>query len=314
MSKLLLAWNRFWFAEQPTTPIALFRVLFGLLLLQVLLTELLPHFSAFYGVSAIVDTSNVVTYWWHNQPRFDLFLLVPQSDTARLTLFFIFIAFGIALTLGLFTRLSAIMTYFGLLTLFQHCPFNRDGGDAFMLVCSFILCFSHCGGAYSLDCLLAARRNPGAQLGRHQLFKPWAQRLLQIQVAIVYWHSLINKAAGETWQKGTAIYMSTHMVDFVRMPIPPQLDTVWMSQVLSCFTLITEFSLFTLIWFKPFRYWVLLLGLILHSGIEYTLNLPGFETIMMASYANFIEADDLDRVVDWLKRKSSQLILVFARN
>lgn len=311
MSKLLRAWNQFWFAEQPATPIALFRILFGILVLMVFLTELLPHFSAFYGVGAIVDTSNIIRYWWHDRPRFDLFLLLPQSDAIRLTLFFIFIVFVITLTLGLFTRLSAIVTYFALLTLFQQCPFNRDGGDAFMLACSFILCFSHCGAAYSLDCWLAARKNPGKQAGRHQLFKPWAQRLLQVQIAIVYWHSFINKAAGETWQNGTAFYTSTHMLDFVRMPIPPALDTMLISQILSGFTLITEFALFTLVWFKPFRYWVLLLGLILHIGIEYTINLPGFETIMMASYVNFIEPEDLDKVIDWLKQKSSQLISVF---
>jgi hypothetical protein len=60
------------------------------------------------------------------------------------------------------------------------------------------------------------------------------------------------------------------------------------------------------------RYWVLLMGILLHSGIEYTLNLPGFETIMMASYANFIEPKDLDKLVDWSKRKMSQIIKAFA--
>jgi hypothetical protein len=171
-----------------------------------------------------------------------------------------------------------------------------------MMIVSFILCFSHCGDVYSLDYLIAKRKKGEAfPSNRNILSKPWAQRLLQVQVAIVYWHSFINKATGAPWQNGTAVYMSTHMTDLIRFPIPAQFDTVLVSQLLTYYTLIVELSMFTLIWFKPFRYWVLLAGLLLHCGIEYTINLPGFEALMVATYINFIEPDDLNKVIDWLK-------------
>jgi len=308
---LLHGWNRFWFAEQPATPIALFRILFGVLLLQVLLVELLPNFAYFYGVRAIIDTSSTVTYWWNAQPRFDLFLLGPETDAFRLSLFFVLVVAAFTLTIGLFTRVSAIFVYLGLLTLHQQCPLNRDGGDAFMQIVALLLCFSHCKDAYSIDCLLEKKRNQSANCGQNALFKPWAQRLLQVQLAIIYGHSFINKAIGPAWQNGTAFYVSTHMADFIRFPLPHFMEDLLISQILTYYTLVVELFMFTLVWFKPFRYWVLLSGVILHCGIEYMMNLPGFETLMVASYVNFIEPADLNRVIDWLKRKLFTLLSLF---
>jgi hypothetical protein len=51
-----------------------------------------------------------------------------------------------------------------------------------------------------------------------------------------------------------------------------------------------------LIWFRPFRYPLLLLGLLFHLSLEYALNLPMFEWDILAAYVLFIEPTDLERV------------------
>lgn len=302
------AWNRFWFLEQPATPIAIFRILFGLSLLQVFITELLPNFLYFYGVRAITDSSAITVYGWHDFPRFDLFLLLPQSDVFRLALFFLFILAAFFLTIGLFTRASAVGVYFALMTLHNQCAYVTDGGDGMARLVAFILCFSPCGEEFSLDRYLAKKRKKAGTEDEPEkrLYKPWAQRLLQIQLTMVYWHSFANKIVGVVWQNGTAVYLSTRMTDLIRHPIPPFLDNLFVSRCLTYYTLIIELLLFTLVWFKPLRYWVLLGGTILHLGIEWTFNLPAFELFFIACYINFVEPADIEKVIGWLKARAGK--------
>jgi hypothetical protein len=51
-----------------------------------------------------------------------------------------------------------------------------------------------------------------------------------------------------------------------------------------------------LIWFRPFRYPLLLLGLLFHLSLEYALNLPMFEWDILAAYVLFVDPADLERV------------------
>lgn len=298
---LLSYWQRFWFGKQPATPIAIFRILFGLIVLQNLLIELAPNFLYFYGIKAILDSPTVVTYWWRNQPQFDLFLLGPQTDTFHIIIFAFIVTAALFMTLGLFTRASTVLLYLGLLSLQRHCPLNFDGGDLFMRLCALILCFSHAGDAFSLDNLIKqARQSESQQAHQPALSQPWAQRLLQVQLSLVYFHSFLCKIQGVCWQKGLAIYWSTRFADLIRFPCPPLTDTLLGSQIGTYFTLVIEFLLFTLVWFKPLRYWILLGGVILHLGIDWCMNLPGFETLFIAAYVNFIDPADLEKALDWL--------------
>ena len=51
-----------------------------------------------------------------------------------------------------------------------------------------------------------------------------------------------------------------------------------------------------LIWFRPFRYPLLVLGLLFHLSIEYSLNIPMFEWDVLTAYVLFIDPADLQRM------------------
>jgi predicted DCC family thiol-disulfide oxidoreductase YuxK len=70
---------------------------------------------------------------------------------------------------------------------------------------------------------------------------------------------------------------------------------MWTIKLWTWSTLLIEFSLGTLVWIKEFRYWVLLGGLLLHCGIDYSMNIPLFGFIMVSMYITFIEPEDLHR-------------------
>jgi len=64
----------------------------------------------------------------------------------------------------------------------------------------------------------------------------------------------------------------------------------------SWYALVLEFCLGVLIWFRRFRYPLLLLGLLFHLSLEYAFNMPMFEWDILTAYVLFIDPADLDRV------------------
>jgi hypothetical protein len=64
----------------------------------------------------------------------------------------------------------------------------------------------------------------------------------------------------------------------------------------SWFTLLLEFSLGVLIWFRRLRYPLLLIGVLFHLCLEYALNLPMFEWDVLSAYVLFVDPADMERV------------------
>ena len=61
------------------------------------------------------------------------------------------------------------------------------------------------------------------------------------------------------------------------------------------FTLAVEFSLGVLVWFKELRYYILAAGVLLHLGLEYSMNVPMFQWIALSVYITFVDGADLAR-------------------
>jgi hypothetical protein len=71
----------------------------------------------------------------------------------------------------------------------------------------------------------------------------------------------------------------------------------------SRFTLLLEFSLGVLIWFRRLRYPLLLIGVLFHLCLEYALNLPMFEWDVLSAYVLFVDPADLERVLRALRQR-----------
>ncbi len=93
-----------------------------------------------------------------------------------------------------------------------------------------------------------------------------------------------------------------------RLPIVYIFDHLWTVKLLTWTTLVVEFSLCFLIWFKPIRYYVIALGIIMHLVIDWSMLIPQFEWIMIASYILFIEPDDLQKLFTCFRTCFKQLL------
>ncbi len=289
LAQITDAWNEFFFKPQSPLPIAVFRILYGLLVLQCLIIQLLPDFEFWYGEKGIVLGTTSVTHFWR-QPTFDLFSITGGSPLGLQIFLGCTILAAVCLTIGLATRYSAIFVFLAFVSMHAHDPMNINGGDCFIRIAAFYLAISYAGEALSVDRWLAKKF--GSDEGPKEYW-PWAQRMLQIQVAIVYWQTSAAKLSGAQWLDGHAIYYATRLEDMYRFPIPFIYDNLTTIQLITWTTLVIEVALWTLIWVKELRYWVLLAGLCLHIGIDTSISLPLFEWAFICSYVVFIEPEDL---------------------
>jgi hypothetical protein len=154
-------------------------------------------------------------------------------------------------------------------------------------IAGFFLIFAPAGAALSLDRLIRVRR--GLEGPEIKPRAPWAQRMIQIELSLLYLTSFWWKMKGHTWLNGTALYYVTHLHSIARFPLPRWIQSAAVLKIGSWFTLALEFSLGVLIWFRRFRYPVLLLGLLFHLSIEYALNLPMFSWDVLTAYILFVD-------------------------
>jgi hypothetical protein len=290
LRRLRELWDDFFFTPQSPVPIALFRMLYGIC---VSATILLIHadWLNWYGVHSWVSLSAMRQV--EPGTRINLFTIMPQDDRWIAAFFWVFLVCGLMLTAGLWTRLSSIAVFVCLTSIQQRNLLILHGGDVFLRVTGFFLIFAPAGAAFSVDRLLRIRKGLEAAVIKPRA--PWAQRIIQCELALMYLTSFLWKLKGHAWLDGTALYYVFHLHSLTRFPLPRWIQSAAVLKAGTWFTLALEFSLGVLIWFRRFRYPLLLLGLLFHLAIEYALNLPMFAWDVLTAYVLFVDPADLAR-------------------
>jgi hypothetical protein len=293
-------WDRFFFTPESPIPIALFRIVYGILVLATLIL-LRPDWLAWYGPHAWVSLSTM--HRLETGTRLNLFAAIPQTDAWIEAFFWIFLGAAILLTVGFVTRVNSVIVFLCLASIQQRNLYITHGGDTFLRVAGFFLIFAPAGAALSADRLIRIwRGKEGAELEPRQ---PWAQRMIQIELALMYFVAFCWKVKGAPWLQGTAMFYIYHLDEFKRFPLPSWLLRPTMLKLESWVVLVLEFSLGVLIWLKDLRYALLALGLLLHLCLEYSLNIPLFQWDILSAYILFIDAADLTRAWGWIRTRMS---------
>jgi hypothetical protein len=231
--------------------------------------------------------------------RLNLFLILPQDDTWIRVFFWVCLMSAVFLTIGFLTRFNSIFTFVCLASLHQRNFYILHAGDTLLRVMGFFLMFAPAGMSFSVDRLWRIWR--GKEGYEIQPRSPWAMRMMQIQTSMLYFSTFYAKTVGHEWIDGTALYFTTRLAEFRRFPIPAL--NAWIFKLATWSVLFVEFSLAVLVWIREFRYWILLLGLCLHLSIEYSMNVPLFQWIILAGYVMFIDPADLSRASAWLRQR-----------
>lgn len=288
----LKAWERFWFGPQATSTLALVRIATGAFSLGWALS-LLPDLFAFFSEGGVVPGHPR----HQGQGIWGLLELFP-TDAALVAVYVAFIVASVALIIGLFSRLAALIVFLCLLSFSRRNGLVLNSGDGLLRVLSLFLVFSPSGSSLSLDRLRRAKDSFWDFPAR----APWALRLIQIQLSVLYVSTVWQKVRGARWNDGTAVSYAQRVEDLERFPMPGVLKgDVTMANLQTFGTLAVELSLGILVWNRVLRPWVLGAGVVLHLGIEYSMRVGFFGFAIFACYLAFIPPETARSVILWVR-------------
>jgi HTTM domain len=261
------AWNRFWFAPEPTSTLALFRIAFGAVALAWALS-LMPDLAAFYSPNGIDPTQSG-----------------PGGYTAAVALTGGLAAAALCLIAGCRTRLASLIVFVGLISLERRSPAVFNSGDGLLRIMALFLALAPAGSSLSVDRWRTARD----RFWEFPARAPWALRLMQVQLSVVYLGSVWEKLHGAPWTDGTAVSYAMQLQDFQRFAAPDLIThSMLVSSVMSYWTLAVELMIGILVWNRKARPVVLALGIGLHLGIDMTLRIGFFSAAILTAYIVFV--------------------------
>jgi hypothetical protein len=214
------------------------------------------------------------------------------------------------LTVGWHSRLAALAVFVLVVSFAYRDPWVLNSGDALLHVEALILALSPCGQALSLD-----RRRSTGTFWSAQNRAPWAMRLLQIQLSLIYLSTVRAKMSGHAWPEGTAVSYALRLQDMLIVPTPHWITTnALLMNVATWGTLALELSLGILVWNKRLRPWVLAGGLVMHSMIMITIAVGFFAPAMFVLYLAFVPPEVVQRLPDTIKRVGVKSLSRFRSN
>lgn len=217
-----------------------------------------------------------------------------QNDSLTFFLYWIIVLFGILTAFGLWTKGSSIILAIGIVAIHHRSPFIINAGDSLARLVAIYMAFAPVGAAFSIDAWLKKKNNQPLVTE----VSLWPQRLIQLQLAILYLTTVLIKLQGPAWRNGFASWYPTQLIEFKKFSVPGFFDALPVVIFTTYATLIVEFALATLIFWKPARKWVVLAGVALHLGIEYRMNIPLFAFVMISSYLCHYSGEEIQGLLD----------------
>lgn len=283
MKAIIARWNAFWFADRDPRLASVLRIGYGALLL-VNLAVWAPDLRLWFTESGLLPAAAAREIVNEHAPTI---LGWVASDAWPIACYVALVVAAALLTIGWRTRAAAIAVFLGL-TWFQNRNYAIvDGEDTLFRLFAFYLALCPAGWAFSLD---ARRRDPAAAPP-----VPWALRLFQIQIAVVYLSSAIEKSTGADWTSGHALYYVARLDDsFGKLPVPSALfASLTATKLMTWAVLAVEWTLPILLWLRPTRRWAIVFAIGFHLAIEYTMNLFLFHWLMILGILAFSEFAEL---------------------
>jgi vitamin K-dependent gamma-carboxylase-like protein len=279
-------WERFWFAPISTATLEVFRAAYGVVLFFWTLA-LAPNALTFFGRDGILPNHPPTGTRWSLLSWFG-------SDVAVVAVVALLLCAAVCIVVGFRTRPAAVVAFVGLIALTRRNPFMFNSGDALLRNIALFMTVAPAGVSLSRD---AYKRGRDA-FWRFASRAPWALRLVQVQISMVYLFTVWAKARGDRWIAGTAVGESLRVGDIARFHLPYGLsNSLLLVNLLTFGTLVVELSLAILIWNRRLRPWVIGAGIALHLFIELVFALGFFSIVMITSYIAFVPEDAMER---WL--------------
>ncbi|MGE0750691.1 MAG: DCC1-like thiol-disulfide oxidoreductase family protein [Variibacter sp.] len=307
-------WSRVWFQDKPTTPLEITRIGIGaaMLLHYALAT---PYLFLFWGNDG-----------WMPRSRFG----GPDADVWVQSVFFyfnatwqwavfhaVFLFCCAALMLGWRTRWVKWLVLIGHISYDQRNTTLVYGVDAILACLLVILCFAPTGRALSLDRVRDVRRAKRQDLDANvpQFTSRWAGacvRLMQVQMAVLFYVSATDKMTGADWQMGDAVWRVFSHTDYYNaLMLDVLASQPWMITVASYGTIAIELFYVVFIWPRWTRPIALAGAIFLHSQFALLMRLYYFSFVMTMGHMSFVRPEWLHRLGTAWKRRVGNMEMIY---
>jgi predicted DCC family thiol-disulfide oxidoreductase YuxK len=305
-------WSQIWFQNSTTSPLELARMGIGaaLLIHYGLAT---PYLFDLWGEAGWMPREFAVT-----DDPWSLSLFFYLTQAWQLVAFHaLFLACCAAFTVGWRTSWVKWVLLIGQISYDHRNPMLFYGADKILACLLLILCLAPIGRAMSLDRVRAVRavkrRNLDATLPPYS--SAWTgacTRLMQIQMATLFFYSAISKLSGDDWWNGDAVwFVFTTDEHYSLLILNIFASQYWLVNVATYGTILIEIAYVFLIWQQRTRPYLLAGALFLHAQFTLLMGLFYFSLVMMMGHMSFVRPEWLTRLgVAW-KRRTGDMEMIY---
>jgi hypothetical protein len=296
--KTFAALDHFFFSPVPLLPLAVFRIVFGLNLLLMYFIRVTDWRFYFTDDGFVPSTNSLEILPEYFRPAIALY---PATPLAALAVNIVLLLAIAGFTLGYRARVMAIIAFIAHLSLMQRNYSIAYGADIVSTFFLFALCFMESDRYLSIRSFLSPKAQVSTPISN--LFSTVGLRLLQLQLCVIYGFTGLEKLKGSSWWDGTAVWAVIGNRQIM------MLDASWLKSVplvivaMTFTTVLWEVYFPALVWVKPIRKWVLLLGVLLHLGIALSVGLIFFSTAMISTYFVFVDPHWLHSILKLNREK-----------
>jgi len=314
LAALERVWSGIWFQNSPTAPLEIARIGIGVaMLIHYGLAS--PYLFDFWGDTGWMARELILTEErdrWTQSVFF--YFNAPWQWVAFHILFLICCA---AFAAGWRTSWVKWIVLIGQISYDYRNPMLPYGVDKILACLLLLLCLAPIGRAMSLDRVRAVRaaklKDLTATLPPYA--SPWTgacTRLMQVQMAVLFFYSGVGKIAGEDWWNGDAVWIvfTTHE-HYSKFILDVLASHYWIVNLATYGTILIEIAFPFLIWQRATRPYLLVAALFLHAQFAVLMGLIYFSFVMAMGHMSFVRPEWLARLGAWWKRRTGPMEMIY---
>ena len=291
------AWDRFWFREGDPTTLGVIRILAGAIIFYTHVVWTF-EFHSFFRADELLSVE-------HNRQIVDSAFAWSHFhwmsiDTAYYLHFAVLAVMGM-FCLGIFTRITGVLTAFFTISYAHRATGATFGLDQINVMLAFYLAIGPSGAAFSLDRWWQSKRTEEKTPARFSVGAHLTTRLIQVHLSIIYLFAGFSKLLGSSWWNGEAIWGAVANAEY------QTLDLTWLAaypvllSLITHFALVWEVSYVFLVWNRYARPFVIGIAFCIHLGIGIGMGMMEFGLIMAVANLSFVKCSVLRT---WMDSKS----------
>lgn len=227
-------------------------------------------------------------------------------------IFFLGLLIAILYLVGFQTRITGILNFIFIWSLYERNPFTLDGGNNVLSICLFFLMFANVSEYFSVK----SKYNKIKKNKHLNIIHNFAVYACIAQLCILYFFSGLFKAQGNMWINGTALYYILHVEEYTLPSIAHFIYNNPYLMVIGAYSaIISQIAFPFLIWNKYLK-WPLLIGSIgFHISIALLMGLVQFGIAMIALDLLLIKDVEYKKIyqvyLNLIKRRKRKKKLIF---